>query len=343
MFCVRRWVFLSIFVSFPYLGRALTIQQKASVKSAVVSIEVNVTRSGYEPLGKHFGTGFVCHKGRGIILTNHHVSGYGSVATYKIMFSNGQKLSARLLYADPWHDFAFLEVDTPHLIPQKTVALNRFVPARVGTRVYIVGNNEGQGFSLQKGYVTNLYQDVGFLPEPSFSAVMNSCGGSSGSPLVNDKLEVLGLNYAGNQSGTAFILHSRVCAEALAAISKGGIPPRRHVGVICRLCSMEEALRFRNFPSDVARTYTKTYPKADSRLLSVVGSLKGSPAEGAFKNGDIIISVNGQAIGPDLALFEKILNHAEESWVEIKLYREGRLIEKRSHHLDQTRVVSGQR
>ena len=329
MIYVRALFLLLIVCTFEPAARALTEPQKALVKNAVVSIQVTVTRAGYDNIGKHVGTGFVCHKGRGIILTNHHVAGYSSVATYKVMFANGQKLSARLLYTDPWHDFAFLEVDDPHLMPQATHALDRFVPAAVGVRVYIIGNNEGQGFSLQKGYVTNLYQDLGFLPEPSFSAVMNSCGGSSGSPLINDKLEVLGLNYAGNQTGTAYIVHARVCQEALKSLLKGKKPLRRHVGVICYLRSLHGALRFRKLPASVAARYRKAYPGADFRALCVVGSLEGSPAEGVFKSGDLIVSVNGRDVGPDLALFERLMNQAKGADVEIAFYRDGQLVKRK--------------
>jgi S1-C subfamily serine protease len=271
----------------------------------------------------------VCHKGRGIILTNHHVVGYSSVATYKVMFANGQKLSARLLYTDPWHDFAFLEVDQPRLMPATTHALDRFVTASVGTRVYIVGNNEGQGFSLQKGYVTNLYQDLGFLPEPSFSAVMNSSGGSSGSPLINDKSEVLGLNYAGDRSGTAYVVHARVCQEALQSLLKNQKPLRRHTGAVCYLHSLQRALQFRKLPIEIAERYRKAYPGADFRALCVVASLKGSPAEKVFKGGDLIVSVNGQAVGPDLALFEHLMNQASGESVEVAFYRDGQLLKRK--------------
>ncbi len=309
--------------------RALTQKQQTVLKNAVVSIHVHVTRSAYDSLGKHSGTGFVCHKGRGIILTNQHVVGYGSVATYTITFANGQKLPARLLYRDPWHDFAFLEIEKPSHIPPNVRALNVFKKPRMGESVYIVGNNEGQGFSFQKGFVTSLFQIAGFLPEPSFSAIMNSRGGSSGSPLVNDNLHVLGLNYAGDNLGTAFILHARTFATALTSILKGKTPPRKHVGAVCHLMSLDECMRFRAFPEAVARAYMKAHPQSNARMLMVVGSLKGSPAEGIFMTGDVIWKVDGKDVGADLSQFEKVMNETERSFVMIDFYRQGQRMQKK--------------
>ncbi len=308
---------------------ALTQKQQTVLKNAVVSIHVHVTRSAYGSLGKHSGTGFVCHKGRGIILTNQHVVGYGSVATYTITFANGQKLPARLLYIDPWHDFAFLEIEKPSRIPSDVRALNVFKRPRMGESVYIVGNNEGQGFSFQKGFVTSLFQDAGFLPEPSFSAIMNSRGGSSGSPLVNDSLHVLGLNYAGNNRGTALVLHACTFAKALTSILKNAPPSRKHVGAVCRLVSLDECMRFRKFPEAVARGYMKAHPQSNARVLMVVGSLKGSPAEGCFNIGDVIWKVDDKDVAADLSRFEKVMDETARPFVMIDFYRQGQRMRKK--------------
>lgn len=299
-------------------------------RSAVCSIYVNASRSACNSPGVWQGTGFVCDKKRGIICTNHHVVGRGGVvATYDIEFMNGQKVEARLLYADPWHDFAFLEIATPSLIPQAVQELNTFVEPKLGESIFIAGNNEGQSFSFQEGRVSVLYTNGGFMPEPSFGCLVNAVGGSSGSPVVNDQLEVVGINFAGFGDGRCLEIRGRVLKEALSHLQQNRLPPRRHIGVMVSLTSLEPQIKLLQFPREIAKKYLKDYPTASFRVLEVIGTLRGSPAEGVFDIGDVLVSVNGKVFGPDLAAFEKMLNEAQGDSVQVGFYREGQLLEKK--------------
>jgi S1-C subfamily serine protease len=329
---MRRLFFtFGLLFTFWSLGvEALDIAQLKKFRSAVCSIYVNANRSAYGDPVSWQGTGFICDKKRGIICTNHHVVGRGGVVgTYDIEFVNGQKVEARLLYADPWHDFAFLEIATPSLIPEAVQELNTFSEPKLGESIFIAGNNQVQSFSFQEGRVSVLYTNGGFMPEPSFGCLVNAVGGSSGSPVVNDQLEVVGINFAGFGDGRCLEIRSRVLKEALSHLQQGRLPPRRHIGVMVSLTSLEPQIKLLQFPQKVAKKYLKDYPTASFRVLEVIGTLRGSPAEGVFEIGDVLVSVNGKIFGPDLAAFEKILNEAQGDFVQVGFYREGQFLEKK--------------
>lgn len=306
----------------------------AILKKSVVTISVHTTCSAYDHLGKSAGTGFVCDKKRGWIVTNRHVVGYGAVATYTITFFDGQKLDARLIYKDPWHDFAILALDASAHLPASVIALEKFNHPHIGEPVFMVGNNQGKGFSFQKAAVRSLYQTIGFLPEPGFSLTVNSRGGSSGSPIVNANLQLLGLNYAGNDDDMGAVLHSSLIQEALYALRKGRVPPRQHIGVICRLKDLNDPVMFQRLSKKAVQNYARKYPEAKLQALTVLGTLKGSPAEGILQGGDIIWAVNGLEIGPDLARFERLLNHAAGQTVRIAFFRDGTLMARKIARYD---------
>lgn len=303
--------------------------EKQVLRRSIVSIKVRATRSAYNASGTWQGTGFLCDRKKGFIITNQHVTGYGVVATYEVTFFNGQKLPARIVYRDPWYDFAFLEIETPDAIPAKARALSQFKKASLGQKVYMMGNNQGRGFSSQEGSITSLYNDAGFMPQPAFATLLNSRGGSSGSPLVNKDYQLLGLNYAGNGRGTGFSLHAAVLKHALDFLQKGQTPPRFHTGMMVRLRSLHEVMRYQLFPESIAKTYMQAYPKAEARVLMVVGTLKGSPAEGVLEKGDVIWRVDGKPIAASATRLEACLNASGGKPVVIEFYRKGRLLKKK--------------
>jgi S1-C subfamily serine protease len=307
---------------------ALTPAQKSFFRSAVCSIQVKSTVAGYEKAGSWSGTGFVCDKKQGLICTNRHVVGYAVVATYDVEFFNGQKSQATLVYADPRHDFAFLKLNDPAELPPQTEELTHFAEPVLGETVFMAGNNQGCAFSFQKGHVSDLYQPWGFMPEPSFGCLINAVGGSSGSPVVNKNLELVGLNFAGFGDGRCLDIRGSCLQEALESLRRERVPQRQCIGALLELASLDTQLEVFQFPFPVAQDYLRHNPHARFRVLQVRGLLKGTPADGLLQVGDVVMAVDGQAVGSCLARYETALNKARKGKVILTIYRKGRL-----HHL----------
>jgi S1-C subfamily serine protease len=85
----------------------------AIVKPAIVSIERNteVAFFGEHP-GRSTATGFVVDAKRGLIMTNHHVTGSGP-SFFKVSFYDGTLMDAKAVYYDPYLDFGLLSVGRP--------------------------------------------------------------------------------------------------------------------------------------------------------------------------------------------------------------------------------------
>jgi S1-C subfamily serine protease len=96
------------------MGKKDMISMLNKLNQGVVNIETTIVYSAYRNAGITGGTGFLINK--------ENIVSPGSVCRYTIRFSDGKEAKAKLVYYDPWQDFAFLEV-SPKEIPESTDAL----------------------------------------------------------------------------------------------------------------------------------------------------------------------------------------------------------------------------
>lgn len=320
----------------------------SKVEKAVVVIDTRISVSAYGTLGSFKGTGFITDKEHGLIVTNNHMIGGGSaIGTYLVTFHNGQQVQARPIYYDLWQDYAILKID-PLEIPgsAEQIILSKNL-ATANQSVFVIGGAECQAFSYHSGHISSLYDINGSMPQCSYIVNLNSAGGSSGSPLLNDKGEALGIVYGGSKT-YAIALHGHYIHSALEQIKKSKIPQRRHVGIISALYSLDYAVKHRNFPLPVMQEYIKKFPDAKNKVVVVSSAVKGSPAEAITQPGDIIWAVDDQLLGGSLAVFDAIMDKATGDSVQLTIYRNGKkmqlatnLYDVNSHKIDQMVSFAG--
>ncbi len=298
----------------------------AKAKKSIVTIQSRISMSAYKFPGSWSGTGFVVDKKNGFIVTNEHVVGGASIGTYFVTFDNGQQAEAKLAYYDVWQDQAILKVN-PEDVP-KTVEEISFTADQpsLNQSVFIIGNNEGQEFSIHNGILSNLYDINGAMPQHSYIISLNAAGGSSGSPILNLKGQAIGLNY-GSGGTFAIALKGEYVTKALDALKARKMPKRQHIGVICQLYSLDKAVKHRNFPKDVMDQYIKDFPDTRNRALMVKNTLNSSPAFKELKPGDIIWAVNDQPVSASLYILDNAMDNAKES-VKLTIYRNGEKLDK---------------
>lgn len=318
-------IFAAIFVFNCSINADIKPEIIDRVKKSVVTLYVNTSLSAYENSGKHTGTGFIIDKKQGLVLTNAHVAGGANIAHYHASFYNGKEADAKLVYYDPWLDYAFLKLDIAE-IPEAVRQINfSNKNPQIGQNVFIVGNNEGQSFSIHTGTINNLYGISGKMPQHSITMSMNSRGGSSGSAVLNEQGEAVALNYGGSDT-YGLALHPSYIRYALENIQKNHLPTRKHIGVFLGEYSLDKAVKYTNFPKKLVTEYIKKYPDSRNKSLTVTSYLKGSPASKFLKPGDIIWKINNKEIGPSLSLFDLELNKCKES-AHLTIYRNDKLIE----------------
>lgn len=296
-------------------------------KKAIVTIDTRIAVSAYEDTNSWTGTGFINDKQHGYIVTNTHVVGPGSIGTYFVTFHNGEQAEAKLIYYDIWQDYAVLKVLSKD-IPESAVEISfsSELP-KLNQKVFVVGNTEAQGFSFHTGYLSDLYNIEGMMPQCTYVINLNSTGGASGSPVLNDKIEAIGVLYGGGKTHS-LALHGDYVARTLASLKNNKEPVRQHIGIVSELYSLNKAVRHNNFPKEEMDKYINKFPDSRNRVINVKTMLSGSPAEKFLKAGDIIWAVNDKELGGNLALLDREMDNSKDANIKLTIFRNGKKLDQ---------------
>lgn len=325
---INRTLYLALWIGLLHPSALLAAERFKSkmverAKLAIVRIEKKASLKAYGDLDrKASGTGCIVDKSQGIVLTNGHIVDPVSISTYHLTFHNGQVAEAKLLYCDPWIDYAFLKVVPEHVPKDATeIEFSSHVP-KVSQDVFMIGNNEGKSFSMHTGTVSRIHEVGGAMAQQDIEISLNTAGGSSGSPVLDQRGQAVGLNYAGSTTFSRSV-HPDYIRYALNFIKKKSKPIRKHIGVTTAAYSLNDAARFRNFPRKRIEGYIRKFPTSHSNAIRVANVLPGSPAQGKLYVGDILWAINGKDIGPDLTVLDMAMNQTKASQVCLTICREG--------------------
>jgi len=152
----------------------------------------------------------------GKILTNWHVIKNSSLINIEFQPALGSSaipsknafLKAKIIKVDKLKDLAILQIIDQQAIKDLTpIKLAKLKNLSVGDDVFTIGHPEGNLFSFDSGMIsqirpnytwkTNQYHRVNFIIQTKNSI----SSGNSGGPLVNDNLELVGLNTFSNTKG----------------------------------------------------------------------------------------------------------------------------------------------
>jgi S1-C subfamily serine protease len=294
-------------------------------RSSVVSIKSKLLYAAYSNPGEVYGSGFLIDRKEGIILTNRHVMGAPAIGSFEVTFHNGRRVEARLMYYDPWQDFAFLKIDPKHLTPDIQELQLHPHGAVMGASVFILGQNAGQSFSFQTGHISTLYDASGVFPTQSIRISLNTRGGGSGSPLCDANGKVVGLIHSSDMDSFGFAIPIEFVCDALEGLQKGLLPVRKGTGALMAYQSVDELARVFKFPPEFVKAYYKKYPHSSGKLLIIQSVFQDSPANGVLFPGDVILAVDGEEVGPSFYKMDLLLNQAKEPAVRITLLRGGNL------------------
>ncbi len=251
---------------------------------------------------RSLGSGFIISPD-GYIVTNDHV--IGDAREIVVTLSTGEKYKAKVVGKDPVSDIAVLKIDAKKELPY--LKLGNSDDVIIGEWAIAMGNpfglfELGNQPTVTVGVISavkmNLHSVGGRIYRDMIQtdAAINS--GNSGGPLLNALGEVIGINtviYTPNQGnvGVGFAIpinRAKVIINEL--VKKGKIDRDFKIG-----------MRVQTVDENIARYFN--LPKAEGVIVTDVAS--GSPAQKAgFKEGDLIIEVNGEPVKDDQSLVEII-------------------------------------
>jgi serine protease Do len=255
------------------------------------------------------GSGFFI-SGDGYIVTNNHVVDHATDVTVTTI--DGKTIPAKVIGTDPKTDLALLKVTEGGNYPFVSFASES---PRVGDWVIAVGNPFGLGGTVTAGIVSARGRDIGSGPYDDFlqiDAPVNR--GNSGGPTFNSEGQVVGVNTAifspsGGSVGIGFAIASDVVKSVVQSLKDHGSVARGWLGV-----------EIQPVNEDIADSLG--IKAASGALVSV--AQPNSPALAAgVKTGDIITSVNGDAVADPKELARKIALLGPRATAELGILRNG--------------------
>lgn len=274
------------------------------------------------------GTGFIISED-GMIITNRHVVEEEN-AEYTVVLNDNTRYTATVLARDTLLDIAFIKIDADNLQP---LDFGDSSSIKVGQTVVAIGNALGEfSNTVSSGIVSGLGRTItatdklGGSAEQLYNVIQTDASinsGNSGGPLLDLNGNVVGVNVAvaSNANGIGFAIPSNVVVDLLSRLEEDGKIVRPKLGV-----------RFRMIDSTVKSQNNLT---VDTGALLVKGSQADEPAvtvgsaaeKAGLKEGDIILSINGEALTENNPLNVVIQGYKVGDEVTLSVIRNGEEIE----------------
>ncbi|MBA3593196.1 MAG: trypsin-like peptidase domain-containing protein [Polaromonas sp.] len=223
----------------------------------------------------------------GYILTNNHV--VEGADDIEVILNDTRRAKAKVIGTDPETDLAILKIELDKL---PVIVLGSSDTAQVGDPVLAIGNPFGVGQTVTSGIVSALGRNqLGINTFENFiqtDAAINP--GNSGGALVDTQGRLLGINTAiysrsGGSMGIGFAIPVSTGKQVLESIVKDGQVTRGWIGVEPQQLSPELAETFGIKPGAAGG-------------VVITGVLQNGPAaQAGIVPGDVILEVNGKAVG----------------------------------------------
>jgi len=229
----------------------------------------------------------------GVVLTNHHV--IDNAQEIMVVTADRREWPATVLLDDPRADLAVLKIDAKgEALP--TIAIDDTVEPQVGDLVLAIGDPFGVGQTVTNGIISALARsDVGISDYSFFIQTDASINpGNSGGPLVDMDGDLIGVNTAilsgsGSSAGVGFAIPAAMVKQVVSAALGGDKSVMRPwIGV-----------RSQALTGEMAKSLGLAAPQG-----VVVTDLweSGPAARAGVKQGDVIVSIDGQEVDDDAGL-----------------------------------------
>jgi len=287
--------------------------------------------------GVALGSGFVWDS-QGHIVTNNHVIAGATKVT--VTFSDGTDAAATVVGASADADLAVLKVDASanELHP---LTLGSSDALKVGQAVVAIGNPFGEAGSMSTGIVSGLgrlLNDGGTAANGgTFSipdvvqtdAAINP--GNSGGPLLDLGGNVIGVNTAiatnsGSNSGVGYAIPADIVGQVVPSLIKNGKYQAPYLGISGTSLAGDLAVANKLDATSRGVLVVDVTSGGPADKAGLKGSTTQATVDGlpALIGGDVIVSVNGQAVKQFDDLLSYLMRHTSAGQqVTLGLLRNG--------------------
>ena len=255
------------------------------------------------------GSGFFISADGYAVTNNHVVDGASKV---EVTTDDGKTYTAKVIGTDQRTDLALIKVEGGGNFSFAKLSEGK---PRIGDWVLAVGNPFGLGGTVTAGIVSAMGRDIGNGPYDDFiqiDAPVNK--GNSGGPAFNTEGDVVGVNTAiyspsGGSVGIAFSIPAQTVKNVVAQLKDKGSVSRGWIGV-----------QIQPVTQDIADSLGMK--KAEGALVAEPQS-NGPAAKAGIESGDVITSVNGEAVKDARELARTIGGIAPGTAVKLNLLHKG--------------------
>lgn len=267
------------------------------------------------------GSGFIWNRD-GHIVTNYHV--IHRADSIQVVLDDQSTHQARVIGVDPDHDLAVLQVtaEPGALTP---VTLGSSQDLRVGQRVLAIGNPFGLDHTLTTGVLSALGRSIKSITGRTIEGVIQTDAainpGNSGGPLLNSAGHLIGVNTqiispSGAFAGVGFAVPVDIVKRIVPQLIQYGKVIRPGLGISL-------------IPDSIAARWgvkgvviAKVHPESTAAQAGLEG-LEESPS-GRIHLGDVIISINGEAVRTYDDLARILDRHNVGDRVTVGVHRNGK-------------------
>lgn len=265
------------------------------------------------------GSGVIVNS-NGYILTNSHVINDGAAENITVLFEDGKKKAAKVLWFEKALDLAIIKVEGSNY---PAADLGDSDKLNIGEIAVAIGNPLGLDFerTVTAGYISGLNRSIQVDTYNKIENLIQTDAsinkGNSGGPLLNSKGEVIGINTlklsVEGAEGLGFALPINMAKPIIDQVITQGKYTSSYIGISGHSVSQYKAAGI-----DVG---------VDAGI--VVKSVEpGSPAEKAgIRQMNIIISLDNKNIDSLEMLRKELYKHKPGDKVKIGLIKEGKKTE----------------
>lgn len=292
--------------------------------------------SGGEQAG--LGSGFVVD-GEGRILTNAHVVTTGDGARPQradqvyVEFADGNRAPAEIIGDDPNSDVALLEVD-PDGLALTPLTLGSSRGLTVGQPVAAIGSPLGEPQTLTIGVISALDRSIKSLTDYQIgNAIQTDAAinqGNSGGPLLSASGSVLGINSqikstSGGSVGLGFAVPADTVKRSFEQLRDNGKVDYAFIGVTTRELypRLAEHLDVAAKSGALIKEVVPSSPADDAGLKAGSERTSFQGEEDIPRGGDVIVSVEGNALSATEDLVDLISLRDPGERVELEVLRDG--------------------